>query len=138
MYQRDFLLKQIEMMGKFISKIISRLQQIPEDESLPPLFEKIKAEFKNELGIDPEELLLMNETDFFLLLNEKQFNDELMDKLSEFFFVLGESDLLSLPLKIFAWQKALAICEKQETESGIFSLQRNERIRELHRLLQSV
>ncbi len=138
MYQRDYLLKQIEMMGQFLRKVIARMQQLPDDEPLPPVLNKIKAEFQAEMGFDPEEILSMNDDDFLLLLDEKKFNDELLDTLAEFYLRLGESDLISLPLKLFARQKSLAICNKIESRSNTFSMQRSERIRELYRLLQTV
>jgi len=129
MVQQDYLLRQIQLMGIFLQKLISRMLKRNEDGDNGEIQEMVKTEFQNELGLNLDELAVIPPDDFFLILKEKKFTADLLEKLAWIFFLLGQTDgsELSVQKRNFL-QKALDIYTKLEQESGSYSFERNRQI----------
>lgn len=136
MERRDYLLHQIQMMGMFLQKLIARLLKRKEDGDTDGMLEMVKNEFQNELKIDIDELVILEDEGFFSILNEKHFTESHLENLAQILLILGKPDDIEISLTSRNHlQKAQAIYLKLENESRNFSVERNEKIAQIHQLL---
>lgn len=136
MERRDYLMQQIQMMGLFLQKLIARMRKREEDSNDGDILDMVKSEMRNELDIDIEVLVFLRDKDFFTILKEKHFTETHLENLAEILFILGKPKDFAVSVSQRNYlQKSLAIYTEIEKESRNFSIERNDRIMEIHQLL---
>lgn len=136
MERRDYLLQQIQMMGLFLQKLIARMLKREEDDESGGLHDTIISEFNNEFKLDIEELVLLQDEDFFSIMRENNFKESHFESLAQLLFLLGKPADFTITVSQRNYlQKSLAIYIEIEKESRNFSMERNDRMAEIHQLL---
>ncbi len=129
-------MRQIQMMTLFLRKLIARMLKREEDGETDGMLEMIKNEFQNELKINLDELVVLQDEGFFSILKEKQFTENHLEDLAQLFMLAGKTDDIEFSLTRRNYlQKAMAIYQKLERESHNYSFERNDKIRQIHQML---
>lgn len=137
MEQRDFLMRQIEMLAIFLRKLIAKLLQLEESGETDGLLQLAEHAFTAELKINLQELAVMDNESFFEFLKERNFNAGHLEDFAKVLYLLGKTDGVEVSLtKMNYLQKSLLIFEKLEQESESFSIERNKRIQEIERMIK--
>ncbi len=123
MKQDDYFLKQIDVLGKVLSRILGRILGLKNDGEIIDL-ELENQELKAELNVDLKEFLSVPKeglADF--LRTEKRMKENNLEKFSEIVFLLAmESHDLSEKTELL--DRALSILEDVDEKSSIFSMER--------------
>ena len=98
MVRRDYLQKQIDLLGRVLGKVLSDLLGLKNVGEIMEGIDSSYVALKSELNIDLEELLeLTNEEFIQKLQTENKFNSDNLEKLSEIMLVMAD--------KIFSEEK---------------------------------
>lgn len=136
MERRDYLMQQIQMMGLFLQKLIARMLKREENDETGGTYDIVITEFNNEFKLDINELVLLQDEDFFSILKEKNFKEGHLESLAQLLFLLGKPNDFTISVSQRNYlQKSLAIYNEIEKESRNFSMERNDRMMEIHQLL---
>lgn len=136
MERRDYLMQQIQMMGLFLQKLIARMLKRDENDETGGTYDIVITEFNNEFKLNINELVLLQDEDFFSILKEKNFKEDHLESLAQLLFLLGKPTDFTISVSQRNYlQKSLAIYNEIEKESRNFSMERNDRMMEIHQLL---
>ncbi|MGV8094608.1 MAG: hypothetical protein AB2L24_22365 [Mangrovibacterium sp.] len=130
MERRDYLMRQIEEMGLFLSRLIGRLQKRKQDKEEEQIMEDVRSALSVQFGWDLEELLFLDNQSFISLMEENLLADDHYEKMASIFEFLGdyEPDHKTLLRKELYLRKALLLLEHLEYKSFTYSLERQDRI----------
>lgn len=137
MFQRDYILKMIEMMGKFVAAILSKIS---------------KKEYKEaeELLEESYDTLLKESAAKFTFIPKEKLTDQLI---SEFNFVDGHLEILANLFKVEAelrftqgnhklslefFEKTLVLFQFLDNNSSTFSIQRKSDINEIKNKINEI
>jgi len=134
MEQRDYLQKQIDLLGKVLGKILADLLGAKNEGNLENQAVQAKQQLQGELDLNISELLQYPDADFIKWLSaEKKFTDEHFEKLAEIMILLGESAETENQKALY--QKCLVIYSHLEETGNTYSVDRHERIERLKKSL---
>ena len=133
MLRRDLLKDQIEQLGRIFGKIVSRLLSLPQTGDLHPGVEQAKQEAKERTGLDIDALLNQDTATLEAYATTYELTAEHLDKLAEFLAGLG--DLAPPDERADYLTAALRLLEVADTQSGDYSLTREEAKRDYARQL---
>ena len=128
MERRDYLLHQIQEMGAFLARLVSKLRK---KEHMPTeMLTQVSAELKDELGLDLDELLFLDDESFIDVLKEKLLSTDNFSRFAEFLEVFGD---IALDNETFLRQqlyysKSLSLLNYLEQHSQNYSMERQEKI----------
>lgn len=130
MRQDDYFLKQIDMLGRILGKILSNLLKLKKEGEINGCFEITSQALKDELNLNITEILqLENKILINFLQTEKKFTNENLEQIAEILFVLGiEADMEN---RITFLEKSLTLYEYANENSISYSLKRIGRIKEI-------
>jgi len=123
MRQDDYFLRQIDILGRILGKILTDLLKKKGTGEIMDSVEVTAQALKSELDIDLSSLLLVdNENLVEFLKTEKKFGEQHLEKMAELFFILGQ-DLKNEKALLFL-EKSLTIYEYLNKTSSTYSLDR--------------
>ncbi len=93
MEQRDYLMLQIEQLGKVLGKILNNFLGLKSAGKVEQGIETSYSQFKNELDINIEELISVSKDELKKYILERQLKEEHLEILSEYFKELGDSKM---------------------------------------------
>ena len=94
MKQDDYFLKQIDILGRILGKIVSDLLKLKNKGEIMESIEITTQALKNELDLNLNEILLLNNDEFVTFLQEeKKFNNGHLEKIAEILFLLGYENI---------------------------------------------
>ena len=130
MYQRDYILKLIEMLGTFVATIMGRIKK-KEYKEAEELLEESYLTLLKESAAKFTFISKENLTD--QLLSEYHFNNGHLEILAELFRAEAELQCAkgNYPLSIDFYEKSLILFEFLENNSASFSIQRQSTIDEI-------
>lgn len=131
MERRDYLLHQIQEMGAFLARLVSRLRK--KDHKPTEMLTQVSSELKNELNVDLDEVLFLDDESFISVLKEKLISTENFELFAEFLEKFGD---IALDNETFLRQqiyytKALTLLNFMEENSQSYSMERQQKIAEL-------
>ena len=128
MQQRDFVERQIEMMGRFLAGVLSKLAG--RDLTSTQEANDVSQDMKAMLGFDVDELLALPEHRFVqTLLDTGNFDTANFEKLADVLFLLAEP---GQNLKLYA--RALMLYQYLEVNDKAYSIERNLKISKIKAL----
>ena len=123
MERRDYLEIQIEQLGRVLSKLISGFLGIKNQSVSNEILEQTNSSLDDYFGFDLSDLSKLSIQDFIRIIqNNRSFNIENLDKLSNFIELLAE--IKPENEKIILLEKSLAIIDYIDKKESIYSLER--------------
>ena len=137
MKQDDYFLKQIDLLGRILGKIVSDLLKLKSKGEIMESIEITTQALKNELDLNLNEILLLNNDKFVTFLKEeKKFNSEHLEKIAEILFVLGHDHVSENRINIL--EKSLTIYEYLNRNSMTYSPERIKRLEKINIVLSEI
>lgn len=134
MKQDDYFLKQIDILGRILGKIVSDLLKLKNKGEIMEGIEITTQALKNELDLNLNDILLLqNEKIVEFLQEEKKFDNGHLDKLAEILFILGYDHVSEN--RINSLEKSLTIYEYLNKNSSTYSPERITRIGKINKVL---
>ena len=135
MVRRDYLQKQIDLLGRVLGKILSDLLGL---KSVGVIMEGIDSSYlalKEELNLDLEELIELSNEDFIQKLQtENKFSSESLEKLAEIMLVIADktySEDNSTEKSLKMYIKCIALFHYVEKIESTYSIERNKKIEQI-------
>lgn len=134
MNQDDYFLKQIDLLGKILGKILANLLNLKSQGEVKELMEITSQSLKSELDLDLNELLNISNSDLIKFLQEdKKFNNGHLEKIAEILFELGS--VINNNIKINVLEKSLTLFDYLNHTSLTYSLDRITKIKKIRTIL---
>ena len=134
MRQDDYFLRQIDILGRILGKILTDLLKKKGTGEIMDSVEVTAQALKSELDIDLNSLLLVNNENLVeFLKTEKKFGEQHLEKMAELFFILGQ-DLKNEKALLFL-QKSVTIYEYLNKTSSTYSLDRIHKIDKIKKMI---
>jgi hypothetical protein len=129
-YKRDILLEEIEKLGQIIGRLLEKLRgRDPGDfQWQEPIFEEA---LNGQLDLNLEELLQQSDTDFLDNITRRFHHNEAL--LDQFATLLVETGYFYPKKRFNAWNKARILLIHIQNKSPVYSIDRQERIREIEK-----
>lgn len=137
MPSRDYLIRQFEEMGYFLASLISRILKMKEENQQEQMETAVREELIQELKLDIEQIVMLENEEFFSLIQKTFTTDDQLEKLAEIFKLLGQEIGHSYTMtKANYLRKSLYIFEYLQNSSTNFSFERDVNIEELHEIIR--
>ena len=134
MRQDDYFLRQIDILGRILGKILTELLKKKSSGEIMDSVEVTAQALKSELDIDLNSLLLVgNENLVEFLKTEKKFGDQHLEKMAELFFILGQ-DIKNEKALLYL-EKSVTIYEYLNKTSSTYSLDRIHKIDKIKKMI---
>ena len=134
MRQDDYFLRQIDILGRILGKILTDLLKKKGTGEIMDSVEVTAQALKSELDIDLNSLLLVNNENLVeFLKTEKKFGEQHLEKMAELFFILGQ-DLKNEKVLLFL-EKSVTIYEYLNKTSSTYSLDRIHKIDKIKKMI---
>ena len=134
MRQDDYFLRQIDILGRILGKILTDLLKKKGTGEIMDSVEVTAQALKSELDIDLNSLLLVNNENLVeFLKTEKKFGEQHLEKMAELFFILGQ-DLKNEKVLLFL-EKSVTIYEYLNKTSSTYSLDRMHKIDKIKKMI---
>lgn len=136
MKQDDYFLKQIDILGRILGKIVSDLLKLKSKGEIMESVETITLALKNELDLNLNEIILLNKEEFLKFLQEeRKFNNENLEKLADILYLLGDNS--TSENRITKLEKSLIIYEHLNKNSTTYFPERIKKIERINNALNS-
>jgi len=137
MPSRDYLIRQFEEMGYFLASLISRILKMKEENQQEQMETAVREELIQELKLDIEQIVMLENEEFFSLIQKTFTTDDQLEKLAEIFKLLGQEIGHHFTMtKSNYLRKSLYIFEYLQNSSTNFSFERDVNIEELHEIIR--
>lgn len=134
MKQDDYFLKQIDILGRILGKIVSDLLKLKSKGEIMESVETITLALKNELDLNLNEIILLNKEEFLKFLQEeRKFNNENLEKLADILYLLGDNS--TSENKIPLLEKSLIVYENLNKNSTTYFPERIKKIERINKAL---
>ena len=134
MRQDDYFLRQIDILGRILGKILTDLLKKKGTGEIMDSVEVTAQALKSELDIDLNSLLLVNNENLVeFLKTEKKFGEQHLEKMAELFFILGQ-DLKNEKVLLFL-EKSVTIYEYLNKTSSTYSIDRMHKIDKIKKMI---
>ena len=134
MNQDDYFLKQIDMLGRILGKILANLLNLKSQGEVKELMEITSQSLKSELDLDLNELMNISNTDLVNFLQEdKKFTNEHLEKIAEILYELGF--VIDNEFKNNVLEKSLTLFEYLNHTSLTYSHDRITKMEKIRALL---
>ena len=132
MASRDYLIRQFEQMGVFLSILLRRILKMKEENQQEQMASAVREELIQELKLDIVQVIMLENQDFLSLVNENFTSDDQLEKLADILKVLGQDIEHSFTVtKVNCLRKALFLYSYLQENSHVFSYERRVKILEL-------
>jgi hypothetical protein len=134
MRQDDYYLKQIDLLGKILGKIVSDILKTNSTDDVMEGFEAAAQALKNEVGINLNDLLNKNNDEIVTFLQQdKKLNNNHLEKLAEILFELGKEHHSEYKKNLF--KKSLTIYSFVNNNSSTYSIERVNKMDKINKIL---
>jgi hypothetical protein len=130
MEQRDYLLRQAELFGQVLGKLLAKLLNLKNQEQTSSAIEITNQTISEDLGLDMNALTELDTNDLIqLLIAEKKFSNENVERLADIFFILAENRHPEEKNQLN--KKCLAMYEYVEAIDPTYSINRHLKIEQI-------
>jgi hypothetical protein len=134
MIQDDYFLKQIDILGRTLGKILANLLNLKSQGEIIEVIEITAQSLKSELDLNLNELLNTSNTNLIKFLqDDKKFNSDHLEKIAEILFELGS--VVNNDIKINVLEKSLTIYDYLNHKSLTYSHDRLMKIEKIRTIL---
>ncbi|BBE19443.1 hypothetical protein AQPE_3628 [Aquipluma nitroreducens] len=136
MASRDYLIRQFEEMGIFLSILFRRLLKMKEENQQEQMASAVREELIQELKLDIDQVIMLENEEFLSLIKTYFTSIDQLDKLADILKVLGQdaSQFFSLTKANYLLKSLFLFTHLQETSSA-FSYERRAKILELQKTI---
>ena len=136
MIQDDYFLKQIDILGRTLGKILANLLNLKSQGEIIEVIEITAQSLKSELDLNLNELLNTSNTNLIKFLqDDKKFNADHLEKIAEILFELGS--VVNNDIKINVLEKSLTIYNYLNHKSLTYSHDRLMKIEKIRTILKN-
>ena len=136
MIQDDYFLKQIDLLGRTLGKILANLLNLKSQGEIIEVIEITAQSLKSELDLDLNELLNISNNNLIKFLpDDKKFNADHLEKIAEILFELGS--LINNDIKINVLEKSLTIYDYLNHKSLTYSYDRIRKVEKIRTILKN-
>jgi hypothetical protein len=136
MIQDDYFLKQIDILGRTLGKILANLLNLKSQGEIIEVIEITAQSLKSELDLDLNELLNISNNNLIKFLQDhKKFNPDHLEKIAEILFELGS--LINNDIKINILEKSLTIYDYLNHKSLTYSHDRIRKVEKIRTILKN-
>ena len=136
MIQDDYFLKQIDILGRTLGKMLANLLNLKSQGEIIEVIEITAQSLKSELDLDLNELLNISNTNLIKFLQDhKKFNADHLEKIAEILFELGS--LINNDIKINVLEKSLTIYDYLNHKSLTYSYDRIRKVEKIRTILKN-
>jgi hypothetical protein len=136
MIQDDYFLKQIDILGRTLGKILANLLNLKSQGEIIEVIEITAQSLKSELDLNLNELLNTSNTNLIKFLqDDKKFNSDHLEKIAEILFELGS--LINNDIKINVLEKSLTIYDYLNNKSLTYSHDRIRKVEKIRTILKN-
>ncbi|GHT48005.1 hypothetical protein FACS189440_10490 [Bacteroidia bacterium] len=129
MEQRDYLLRQAELFGQVLGKLLAKLLNLKNQEQSSAI-EITDQAFSEDLGLDINALTALDTNDLInLLIAENKFSNENLERLADIFFIIADNS--SHEERNLLNKKCLAMYESVEMSDPTYSINRQFKIEQI-------
>ena len=137
MASRDYLIRQFEQMGVFLSILLRRILKMKEENQQEQILSAVREELIQELKLDIDQVIMLEDQDFLSVVKEHFTSDDQLEKLADILNVLGQDIEQSFTVtKVNYLRKALFIYGHLQENSSVFSYERRVKILELQETIR--
>jgi len=137
MASRDYLIRQIEEMGIFLSILLRRILKLKEENQQDQIESVVKESLLQEMKVDIDQVVVLEEADFLAVIMETLSSNDQLEKLADILKVLGHEIEHSFTLtKASYLRKSLFLFTYLQDKSPDFSVERKIKIEELQDVLR--
>lgn len=136
MASRDYLIRQFEEMGIFLSILFRRLLKMKEENQQEQMASAVREELIQELKLDIDQVIMLENDEFLSLIKTYFTSNDQLDKLADILKVLGQDASQSFSLtKVNYLLKSLFLFTHLQETSSAFSYERRTKIMELQKTI---
>lgn len=136
MPSRDYLIRQIEEMGIFLSILLRRILKLKEEKQENQMESSVHEALNLELNMDIDQIIILENKEFLALIKEHFTSEDQLDKLADIFKTIGQEIEHSFTLtKANYLRKSLFIFTHLQDTSTNFSYERKIKIQEIQELI---
>jgi hypothetical protein len=136
MIQDDYFLKQIDILGRTLGKILANLLNLKSQGEIIEVIEITAQSLKSELDLNLNELLNTSNTNLIKFLqDDKKFNSDHLEKIAEILFELGS--VVNNDIKINVLEKSLTIYDYLNHKSLTYSHDRIMKVEKIRTILKN-
>ena len=122
MEQRDFLEREIDLLGRVLGKIITSLLGVKSGSVSTKGIEIVDQTLRGGVDLDIEQLLSVERDDLIdFLVNEKGFNDSNLGQMVDILLLLADDMESGDPQLNSCYENCLIICEYNEKQQQMIS-----------------
>jgi hypothetical protein len=126
MQQRDIIKDELERLGRVLGKVVTMITGTPGgDMNLELRLKKVQDRLRNDLGLEPDDLLQLSREDLISKLDDLQLQPNHLYQLGDF-LVTWAYEEKRVATKIILYQRALLLYDLAGERSGVYSMQRAE------------
>lgn len=136
MASRDYLIRQFEEMGIFLSVLLRRLLKMKEENQQEQMASAVREELIQELKLDIDQVIMLENEEFLSLIKTYFTSIDQLDKLADILKVVGQDSgrTFSLTKANYLLKSLYLFTHLQETSSA-FSYERRAKILELQKTI---
>ena len=136
MASRDYLIRQFEEMGIFLSILFRRLLKMKEENQQEQMASAVREELIQELKLDIDQVIMLENEEFLSLIKTYFTSIDQLDKLADILKVIGQDSGQSFSLtKANYLLKSLFLFTHLQETSSAFSYERRAKILELQKTI---
>ena len=136
MASRDYLIRQFEEMGIFLSILFRRLLKMKEENQQEQMASTVREELIQELKLDIDQVIMLENEEFLSLIKTYFTSIDQLDKLADILKVIGQDSGQSFSLtKANYLLKSLFLFTHLQETSSAFSYERRTKILELQKTI---
>ncbi|MDD2306260.1 MAG: hypothetical protein PHP53_16270 [Prolixibacteraceae bacterium] len=136
MASRDYLIRQFEEMGIFLSILFRRLLKMKEENQQEQMASTVREELNQELKLDIDQVIMLENEEFLSLIKTYFTSIDQLDKLADILKVIGQDSGQSFSLtKANYLLKSLFLFTHLQETSSAFSYERRAKILELQKTI---
>jgi hypothetical protein len=136
MASRDYLIRQFEEMGIFLSILFRRLLKMKEENQQEQMASTVREELIHELKLDIDQVIMLENEEFLSLIKTYFTSIDQLDKLADILKVIGQDSGQSFSLtKANYLLKSLFLFTHLQETSSAFSYERRAKILELQKTI---
>jgi sulfur carrier protein ThiS len=137
MASRDYLIRQIEEMGLFLTILLRRILKMKEDDQQEQIESVVREELLQETKLDIDQIIVLENEDFLKVIKEKLTSEDQIEKMADVLRILGMENQSSIsPTKANYLMKSQFLFIHLQQNSKDFSYERRIKILELQEIIR--
>lgn len=138
MQQRDIIKDELERLGRVLGKVITMITGTPGgDMNLELRLKEVQDRLRNDLGLEPDDLLRLSRKDLISKLDDLQLQPNHLYQLGDFLATWGNEEKRS-STRARLYQRALLLYDLAGERSGVYSMQRADYEKSLREILEKL